>query len=120
MRWLIDECVDAAVAAELRHSGHDVLELADLAPAATDDKVIELATNESRLLLTEDKDFGELLFRRARHIPGIVLIRIGSRQRRLKSARLQAAIDRFGDRLFGRYTVVEHLRFRTRPLNPPD
>lgn len=34
MRWLVDECVDAAVAADLRHSGHDVVELADLAPAA--------------------------------------------------------------------------------------
>ncbi|MFZ1883536.1 MAG: DUF5615 family PIN-like protein [Rhodoplanes sp.] len=120
MRWLIDECVDAALAADLRRSGHDVVELADLAPAATDDSVIELAKNESRLLLTEDKDFGELLFRRARHIPGIVLIRIDPQRRRLKSVRLRAAIDRLGDRLFGRYTVVEHSRFRSRPLNRPD
>jgi hypothetical protein len=71
------------------------------------------------LLLTEDKDFGDLVFRQGRPVPGIVLLRIDPSRRLQKAARLMAAIDRFGDGLIGRYTVIEEARFRSRPLWPP-
>jgi hypothetical protein len=64
----------------------------------------------------EDKDFGDLVFRRERTAPGGVLLRIGSENPALKAIRLQAAIDRYGDGLLGRYTVIEGGRFRSRPL----
>ena len=116
MRWLIDECVDADLAALLRHSGHDVVYMSDVAPRAADTEVMNRADGENRLLLTEDKDFGDLVFRQARPVPGIVLLRIDSSRRLLKGPRLLAAVDRFGDTLFGRYTVIEDARFRSRPL----
>ncbi len=116
MRWLIDECVDAALAARLREAGHDVVYMSDIAPRATDVEVLKRADDEGRLLLTEDKDFGDLVFRQARTIPGIVLLRIDPVLRSRKGARLLAAIERFGDSLFGRYTVVEESRFRSRSL----
>jgi hypothetical protein len=68
------------------------------------------------LLLTEDKDFGDLVFRQAKLVPGIVLLRIDSSRRARKAPQLLAAIDRFSDDLFGRYTVIEDTRFRSRPL----
>lgn len=74
--------------------------MSDVAPRAIDAEVIERAHRESRLLLTEDKDFGELVFRQARSVPGIVLLRIDSARRSLKGTRLQAAVDRFGQELF--------------------
>jgi predicted nuclease of predicted toxin-antitoxin system len=74
------------------------------------------AQREHRLLLTEDKDFGDSVFRQARPVPGLVLVRIDPSRRSLKGPRLLAAIDRFGETLFGRYTVVEDARFRSRPL----
>jgi predicted nuclease of predicted toxin-antitoxin system len=116
VRWLIDECVDAALVALLRESGHDSVYMSDVAPRATDVEVMNRAHRESRLLLTEDKDFGDLVFRQARPVPGIVLLRIDSARRAHKGARLLAAIDRFGDNLLGRYTVIEDARFRSRPL----
>jgi predicted nuclease of predicted toxin-antitoxin system len=120
VRWLIDECVDAALVLQLRESGHDVSYMSDVAPRATDLEVMRRAYSETRLLLTEDKDFGDLVFRQARPIPGLVLLRIDSTRRLLKGTRLQAAIDRFGERLLGRYTVIEDARFRSRPLHRPD
>ena len=69
MRWLIDECVDAALVALLRESGHDAVYMSDVAPRATDVEVMNRAHRESRLLLTEDKDFGDLVFRKARPVP---------------------------------------------------
>ena len=90
--------------------------MSDVAPRATDQDVLARADSEFRLLRTEDKDFGDLVFRRSMQVPGIVLLRIDSRQRDLKGARLRAVIERFGSELFGRYTVVEEIRFRSRLL----
>jgi len=116
VRWLVDECVDAGLVARLRRDGHDVLYMAEVAPAASDREVLARAHEESRLLLTEDKDFGDLVFRRGGQVPGIVLLRIDPAMHALKSRRLDAAVARFGENLFGRYTIVEEARFRSRPL----
>ena len=116
MRWLIDECVDAGLVAQLRAAGHDAVYMAEIAPAATDSAVLARAHQDGRLLLTEDKDFGDLVFRRGGQVPGIVLLRIDPAMHALKSRRLDAAIARFGENLFGRYMIVEAARFRSRPL----
>ena len=119
MRWLVDECVDAALVVQLRESGHDAIYMSDVAARATDAEVMERASSEQRLLLTEDKDFGDLVFRQGLPVPGIVLLRIASSRRLLKWPRLLAAMERFGETLFGRYMVVEEARFRSRPLLRP-
>ena len=116
MRWLVDECVDAALVDLLRQSGHEALYVSEISPRATDIDVMNRAERDHRLLLTEDKDFGDLVFRQARPVPGIVLIRIVAMQRQCKAERLTVAIERFGETLFGRYTVIEQARFRMRPL----
>jgi predicted nuclease of predicted toxin-antitoxin system len=116
VRWLVDECVDVALVAHLRSAGHDVIYMSDAAPRATDVEVMERAHRDRRLLLTEDKDFGDLVFRQALPVPGIILLRIDPARHSLKRDRLQAAVERFGEELFGRYTVIEAARFRFRPL----
>jgi len=116
VRWLADECVDAALITRLRDAGHDVLYAAEIAPGATDSKVLRRAHDDTRLLLTEDKDFGELVFRVGMAVPGLVLLRVGPERRLLKRARLEAAVEQFGESLFGRYLVIEEARFRSRPL----
>lgn len=118
MRWLIDECVDATLAALLRELGLDVVYMSDVEPRATDAEAMRHAHRENRMLLTEDKDFGELVFRQATPVPGIVLMRIDPARRSLKAVRLRAAVDRFGEMLFGRYTVIEEARYRSRRLRP--
>jgi predicted nuclease of predicted toxin-antitoxin system len=119
VRWLVDECVDVALVADLRNNGHDALYMSDVAPRSPDIEVMHRAHRENRLLLTEDKDFGDLVFRQILPVPGIVLLRIDPSRRSLKAARLRTAIERYGDRLFGRYTVIEEARFRSRPLRQP-
>ena len=116
MRWLADECIPASLVDFLRHTGHDVLYVAELAAGADDVRIVEQAAREDRLLLTEDKDFGDLIFRRGRIAPGIVLIRIASENPQLVEERLAAAIGQYGERLFGQYIVIEEGRFRSRPL----
>ena len=116
MRWFVDECVDAGLVTGLRAGGHDVVYAAEIAPAASDTAILDMAQAQERLLPTEDKDFGDLVFRRGVRVPGTVLLRIDPALHALKLRRLEAAVARFGDKLFGRYTIIEEARFRSRPL----
>jgi predicted nuclease of predicted toxin-antitoxin system len=116
VRWLADECVSARLVVLLREGEEDVAYMADVAPGAPDTELLERAVRESRLLLTDDKDFGELVVRGRHAVPGLVLMRIGTDDHGLRWQRLDAAIRRFGEGLFGRYTIIEEARFRYRPL----
>ena len=116
MRWLADECVAAPLVAFLRSSGHDVLYVAESAAGMNDSDVIALALRERRLLLTEDKDYSDHVFRHERAVPGVVLMRVEFENPVRKTLRLEAAIARYGEELFGRYTVIEEGRLRSRRL----
>jgi len=94
MRWLADECVNAALVARLREAGHDVSYIMEIAPRATDAEVITRARDENRLLLTEDKDFGDLVFLRNRQVPGNVLLRIDPARHAFKWRRSDHAARR--------------------------
>jgi predicted nuclease of predicted toxin-antitoxin system len=116
MRWLADECVSAVLVSRLRDAGHDVLYIAEFLSGATDPAVLELANAQSRVLLTEDKDFGDLVFRSRRVVPGVMLLRLDAETGDEKWQRLQTAITELGDRIGGRYIVVDAKRIRSRPL----
>jgi len=116
MRWLADECIDAGLVEHLRQAGHDVLYAAEMAAGASDPEILDRADGDGRLLLTEDKDFGDLVFRSRRAVPGLVLLRLDAWQAAAKWTRLASAIAHFGEGLMGRYVVIEETRFRARPL----
>ena len=116
MRWLADECVAAGLVAALRNSGQDVSYVAEIASGFADTEALQLARDECRLFLTEDKDFGELVFRFRLSAPGLVLIRIDTTKGYLKWRRLETVIGQIGEDLFGRYVVITETRCRSRPL----
>lgn len=62
MRFLADESCDFAVVRALRKAGHEVSAISEISPAAQDSAVLQLARSETRILLTEDKDFGLLAY----------------------------------------------------------
>ena len=116
MLWLADECVTVSLVRDLRAAGHDVLYVAEFAASLSDVEVIAVASREGRLLLTVDKDFGELVFRRGQAVPGLILLRIDPENGPLVRTRLLEAVDQFGEELFGRYVVIDEVRFRSRSL----
>jgi predicted nuclease of predicted toxin-antitoxin system len=63
MKIVADEGVDRQVVEALRGENHDVTYIAELAPGISDEEVLQLANERDALLLTTDKDFGELVFR---------------------------------------------------------
>lgn len=71
-----DESVDLAIVTELRRAGFEVPYIAEDAAGASDDVVLQHANGRGALLLTADKDFGELVFRLKRLHQGVVLCRL--------------------------------------------
>jgi predicted nuclease of predicted toxin-antitoxin system len=76
MKFVVDECTGPTVANWLRQVGHDVISIYDDARGSDDDQVLEIAHTNGRVLITSDKDFGELVHRENRPHHGIVLLRL--------------------------------------------
>ena len=76
MKFVADEGVDSCIVERLRQDGHPVWYVAEMAPAISDEAVLDIANREAALLLTADKDFGEMVFRQRRFSGGIILIRL--------------------------------------------
>src|ERR1017187_230589 len=100
MRFLADECCDFAAVRSLRAHGHDVLAVCEFQRRSVDKDVMELALAEDRILLTEDKDFGWLVFAGRMDSPGVILIRFPASARPLLAdAVLKLVRDRKSTRL---------------------
>ena len=115
-RFLADESCDFAVVRGLRAAGFDVVPVVEKAPGASDVRVIELARSEARIVLTEDRDFGRLVFAATRATSGVIYIRYPATRRAELAARVLDLAQREGDRLEKSFTVVGPGRIRIRSL----
>jgi predicted nuclease of predicted toxin-antitoxin system len=113
---LADECCDVLVVYGLRADGHDVLYVKESARGADDDAVLQLAFGQQRVLLTEDKDFGELVVRLKRPAHGVVLLRINPSDTDKKLARLRHLLHHHAHRLSSSFVVLDEKKARFRPL----
>lgn len=112
MRFLADESCDFAVVRALRAAGHDVLAVAELSPRSDDHAVIDLATQDNRVLLTEDKDFGQLVYASSQPSGGIIFIRFPTNTRQTLPTAVLKLIQERGDRLPGGFVVLTPGRVR--------
>jgi len=74
-RFLVDECTGRRLSMMLNNAGYDTIFVGDWKPSAHDEEVLHKAKSDGRILITEDKDFGELVFRLLKPSCGIILIR---------------------------------------------
>jgi predicted nuclease of predicted toxin-antitoxin system len=115
---LADENLDRSVVATLRTDGHEVLAVAEMQPGIGDAQVLALAEERKALLLTEDKDFGELVFRQGLVHAGVILVRLAGLSAVAKGAMLSQALAEYGGQIEGAFTVLSprSLRIRRRSL----
>ncbi len=107
LRFLADENCDFAVVRALRTAGYDVLAVSEFMSRSDDQELITLAGREQRLLLTEDKDFGWLVFVSHLKSPGVILIRFPSHSRESLGRAIAQVVREQGDRLRGAFVVVQ-------------
>jgi predicted nuclease of predicted toxin-antitoxin system len=118
VKLLADERCDALMVAGLRADGHDVLYVKESARGATDVVILQLGAEQQRILLTEDKDFGELVVRLGLPSYGIILLRVAAAASDIKLTRLQELLDDPTRPLAGCLVVVDEEKARIRPLRP--
>ncbi len=101
-----DEGVDWPIVKRMRDGHHEVVYIAELAPSIDDAWILSYANEKGALLLTADKDFGELVYRQGKITTGVLLIRLGGLSPEAKADVVAAAIDKFSEELLGSFAVI--------------
>lgn len=118
LRFLADECCDFAVVRALRAAGYDVLAINELMQRSDDRQLIEFAVSEQRIFLTEDKDFGWLVYVSHVDAAGVIFIRYPSHARRELGRIIVQLVKEQGTRLMGSFVVVQPGQIRLSPQHP--
>jgi predicted nuclease of predicted toxin-antitoxin system len=116
MRILADENVAGHTVEALGRTGHDVTWVRTDNPGMPDDSVLELAVTDNRIVLTFDKDFGELVFRVGLAAPpAVILVRVPGTDAEATTETIVRTLDSRED-WAGHFSVIEPDRVRMTPL----
>jgi len=116
VRFLADENVERAVVEFLRSKGYEVFYVAETSPSISDTVVLEYAKTNGMIVITNDKDFGEMLYLNKKISAGILLIRSKIETAQAKVELVKVALERAGDKIRGHFVVVSERGIRIRPL----
>ena len=116
MRFLADENVSRYVVERLRAVGFDVTAVGSTNSGASDSDVLAAASRDGRILITEDRDFGELVVRQRLEVQGVVLLELDRLSNVAEADLVAAVISTNADKLSGNLLVIESGRVRIRPL----
>jgi predicted nuclease of predicted toxin-antitoxin system len=114
VRFLFDQNTERRMAAYLRRAGHDVTQIARDYPHSLPDRdILVIAYREQRILVTNDNDFGELIFVDGMPHAGVLFFRMWSGDIELKISRLEYVLQDFADHLHD-FIVITEKRVRVR------
>ena len=114
LKFLADESLEYSVVLYLRELGYDISAIAEDSPSIKDTQVLQKANQEKRILLTNDKDFGDLVFLNHLDHKGVVLFRL-KRENVLKKTKVfRQLLEQYSDQLPGNFVVVEEEKIRIR------
>lgn len=117
MNLVADESISKSIVVELRRNGHDVLYIAEIAPSIDDATLLQFANQTCSLLLTEDKDFGDLVFRYGQINTGVVLVRLPGLSLQAKAKSVARVLAEHENELMNAFSVISPGRVRIRKNN---
>lgn len=112
MRFLVDECTGPGVAKWLAEQGHDVFSAFDQSKGAADGDLLDRAVAEDRILLTNDRDFGEMIFRDDRTHRGVIFLRLHDERTPNKIRVLTKVLGNHAEQLPAKFAVVTEAQIR--------
>lgn len=116
MKFVADEGVDFSIVVSLREAGYVVKYIAEDQKGISDIKVLNHANNLNHILITRDKDFGELVFRDKKVHSGIILERLGALNSKEKASLVLEVVNNYKSELIGSFTVITVNKIRIRKL----
>jgi predicted nuclease of predicted toxin-antitoxin system len=112
LRFLVDECTGPKVARWLRGQGYEVFSVYEQARGMDDEDIIVKAFDENWILITNDKDFGEKVYREQRSHRGVVFLRLKDERASNKIETICRLLGAYIDRLADCFVVVSETRVR--------
>ena len=112
MQFLVDECAGPAAAAWLRGQGHEVFSVFEQGQGMADDDVLSKAFNENWILVTNDKDFGEMIFRERRQHHGVIFLRLKDERSAKKIEVLRHLLENYADKLPEKFVTATETKVR--------
>ncbi|MGC9777667.1 MAG: DUF5615 family PIN-like protein [Candidatus Heimdallarchaeota archaeon] len=106
MRFLVDECTEPKVAKWLKEQRHKVYSVYDEVRGADDDSILKIANEKNYILITNDKDFGELITRLKKSHKGAILLKLEDERTENKIRVLQKLLKSQSKKLEGNFTIV--------------
>jgi predicted nuclease of predicted toxin-antitoxin system len=118
VRFVADESIDRQIVEVIRRNGNKVFSVAESSPGIPDTEVLNRANEDRAILLTADKDFGDLVFRQHWVHPGVVLVRLAGYAPNVKAEIVAAAIKAHGHELAYGFSVITGRAVRIRRVQP--
>lgn len=115
MKFLADEGIDRSIVDGLRVIGFDVYYVIEEVRGLDDETILQIAIDEKRILITKDKDFGELVFRLNKGHAGVVLLRLEGMSTRERADMVGSLILKYKMQLQNSFTVIQKKVIRIRP-----
>jgi predicted nuclease of predicted toxin-antitoxin system len=112
MRFVVDEYTGPSVASWLRDQDHDVFSVFDAARGMDDDGIITKALDENRVLITNDKGFGDKIYREGRLHKGVILLRLEDERPASKIRVLSRLLEKYSSRIPDSFLVVTERQVR--------
>ena len=114
MKFLADEGIDRSIVSGLRQFGYDVYYVVEQQRSLDDDVLLIKAKEEKRILITRDKDFGELVFRLNQAHTGVILIRLEGFDTEKRGEIVCGLIDKYREQLEDAFSVIQRGVIRIR------
>ncbi|MBI2499226.1 DUF5615 family PIN-like protein [Candidatus Woesearchaeota archaeon] len=115
-KFLVDESAGKKLVLFLLDRKHDAVYVGDIMPKASDMEVIKYAENKKRILITNDKDFGEFIFRLKEPSSGVILLRLKQDSPLQRQKYVYKIISQLSNRLSSSFIVVTEGKIRIRRL----
>ena len=116
MKFLVDESSGRSIVRYLRSQGYDVISVQEERPGIKDAEVCAWANEEERIIITNDKGFGELIFRRRIPVQGVILLRLRDERAINRIRVISDLLKTHAERIKGHFVIVSEDSVRIRPL----
>ncbi|MBC2714103.1 MAG: DUF5615 family PIN-like protein [Desulfobacteraceae bacterium] len=117
LRFLVDVGVGIGIEKYLREEGYDTKAVREIDPRMEDEKIIRTAVSENRMVITMDKDFGELIYHSSMKHSGVLLLRLEDATGSEKLQVVKHIMKNYSDRIQNCFCVFQNDKFRIRKIN---
>jgi len=117
LRFLVDVGVGKGIERYLREEGYDTKAVRDIDPRMEDEEIIRTAVTENRMVITMDKDFGELVYHSSMEHSGVLLLRLEDATGTEKLQVVKHIMKNYSDRIKNCFCVFQNDRFRIKKPN---